>query len=120
MLSLRGQREHAACDRELHPGCDDVHVIGFCGNAVLRIENGHLRASSNQIPQDACVAGGKVLDNHERKTAMDRYMGEELLKRLQTARRTTNADDWEHAKSTRWPYLLRCTIDCIGHRCRRL
>jgi hypothetical protein len=50
MARLGGRREGAACDLELHPGRDDVHVIGFCGNTVLRLENGHLRVSSNQIP----------------------------------------------------------------------
>jgi hypothetical protein len=63
------------------------------------------------------VAGCKVLDNHEGKPARDRYMGEELLKRLQTTGRSTNADDWEHFKSGQWPYHFGCAIGRICNRC---
>jgi acetyl esterase/lipase len=72
---------------------DDIYVIGFRGNACLRLMNRHQCAASNQRTQNAYMTWRKMLDNYESKTALDRYMREELFECVKTTGRRTDPDD---------------------------
>jgi hypothetical protein len=57
---------------------DDVDMIGENSRAVGRLRHIHCRAVPDELGQDACVVGGKMLDQHERHPGVGRHVAKKV------------------------------------------
>jgi hypothetical protein len=85
--------DHPAPHRQLLVRRDDVDVVGFDRDGALDLHHRHLRAAAEQLGQMALLARIEVRSDNERQSGIGRHRAEELLQRLETARRRADADD---------------------------
>ncbi len=94
-LAGLGEVQHAASDRQLAVGQDHVHAVGLDPGALLDRDHVHPGVPAEQLDHVALPGRVEVLDDHEGEAAVGRHGGEELLERLDAARRCPDSDDRE-------------------------
>jgi hypothetical protein len=87
-------------------GQDHVDAVGPDLGAFLDRDHVHAGAPAQELDHVALPGRVEVLDHDERHAAVGRHGAEQLLERLETARRRADPDDREGAARRR-PGLVR-------------